>query len=82
MGPISVVGCRNGLETVIVAAENSPTAQNGFKTACTEIGGGRGRRPDMPFLDVWSTSSALYASDEGLKDAGTVPASFEPSSGA
>ena len=44
----------------------SPT----LKTACTEIGGGSGRRTDMTFLDFWSTSSALY-----------VPASFEPSSG-
>ena len=40
-----------------------------LKTACTEIGGGRGRGPDVPFLDVWSTSSALYAPDEGSKDA-------------
>ena len=51
-------------------------------TACTEIGGGRGRRPDMPFLDVWSTSSALYASDEGSKYAEDAFASFEPSSDA
>ena len=33
-------------------------------------------RPDMPFLDFWSTSSALYESDEGFKDAATVVASF------
>ena len=36
----------------------------------------------MTFLDFWSTSSALYAPDEGLKDAATVAASFKPSSGA
>jgi hypothetical protein len=53
-----------------------------FKTACTEIGGGSVRRTDMTFLDFWSTSSALYEPAEGSKDAGTVPASFEPSSGA
>ena len=53
-----------------------------FKTACTEVGGGSGRRADMTFLDVWSTSSALYAPDEGPKDAATVAASFGPSSGA
>ena len=51
-----------------------------FKTACTEIGGGSGRRTDMTFLDFWSTSSALYAPDEGPKDAATVAASFKPSS--
>ena len=34
------------------------------------------------FLDFWSTSSALYAPDGGLKDAGAAPASFKPSSGA
>ena len=38
-------------------------------------------RPDMPFLDFRSTSSALYGADEGSKDADTVSASFEPSSG-
>ena len=38
-------------------------------------------RHETSFLDFWSTSSALYASDEGPKDAGTVPASFKPSSG-
>ena len=27
-----------------------------------------------PFLDFWSTSSALYASDEGLKDADAASA--------
>ena len=43
-----------------------------FKTACTEIGGGSGRRTDMTFLDFWSTSSALYEPDEGSKDAGTI----------
>ena len=53
-----------------------------FKTACTEVGGGSGRRTDMTFLDFWSTSSALYEVDEGLKDAGAAPASFKPSSGA
>ena len=37
--------------------------------------------PETPFLDVWPTSSALYGSDEGLKDADTVSASFKPSSG-
>ena len=37
--------------------------------------------PDMTFLDFWSTSSDLYEIDEGLKDADTVSASFEPSSG-
>ena len=52
-----------------------------FKTACTEIGGGSGRRTDMTFLDFWSTSSALYEPDESSKDAGTVPASLELSSG-
>ena len=52
-----------------------------FKTACTEIGGGSGRRTDMTFLDFWSTSSALYAPGEGPKDAATVAASFKPSSG-
>ena len=25
----------------------------------------RGGRPNMPFLDFWSTSSALYGADEG-----------------
>ena len=35
----------------------------------------------MTFLDVWSTSSALYEPDEGSKDADTVSASFEPSFG-
>ena len=39
-------------------------------------------RPETPFLDVWSTSSALYAPDEGLKDAEAASASFTPSSGA
>ena len=42
-------------------------------TACTEIGGGRDRRPETSFLDFWSTSSALYAPDEGLKDAEVSP---------
>jgi hypothetical protein len=37
-------------------------------------------RPDMTFLDFWSTSSALYEGDEGPKDAGAAPASFWPSS--
>ena len=37
-------------------------------------------RHDMPILDFWSTSSALYAPDEGLKDAATVTTSFGPSS--
>jgi hypothetical protein len=32
----------------------------------------------MTFLDFWSTSSALYGPDEGLKYAGTVFASFKP----
>jgi hypothetical protein len=41
-----------------------------FKTSCTEVGGGSGRRTDMTFLDFWSTSSALYAVDEGPKDVG------------
>ena len=36
----------------------------------------------MSFVDFWSTSSALYASDEGPKDAATVAASFGPSSDA
>jgi hypothetical protein len=45
-----------------------------FKTACTEVGGGSGRRTDMTFLDFWSTSSALYAPDEGPKDAGAYQA--------
>ena len=54
---------------------------NYFKTACMEIGGGSGRRPDMTFLDFWSTSSDLYGPDEGSKDADTVSASFKPSSG-
>ena len=52
-----------------------------FKTACTEVGGGSGRRTDMTFLDFWSTSSALYEPDEGPKDADTVSASFKSSSG-
>ena len=43
-----------------------------FKTACTEIGGRSGRRPDMTFLDFWSTSSALYEADEGLNDVGAA----------
>ena len=43
-----------------------------FKTACTEIGGRSGRRPDMTFLDFWSTSSALYEPDESSKDAGAA----------
>jgi hypothetical protein len=34
----------------------------------------------MTFLDFWSTSSALYAVNEGPKDAGAAPASFGPSS--
>ena len=37
-------------------------------------------RPDMPFLDFWPTSSALYGADEGLKDAEAASASFKPSS--
>ena len=32
--PISAVNCRNGLGTVIVTADNSPTAQNGLKAPC------------------------------------------------
>ena len=51
-----------------------------FKTACTEIGGGSGRRLDMTFLDFWSTSSDLYGANEGSKDAEAASASFEPSS--
>ena len=39
----------------------------------------RAGRPDMTFLDFWSTSSALYGPDEGPKDAATVAASFKPS---
>ena len=49
-----------------------------LKTACTEIGGGRGRRLETPFLDFWSTSSALYGTDEGSKDADAVSTSFDP----
>jgi hypothetical protein len=43
--------------------------------------GGSGRRPDMTFLDFWSTSSALYEPDEGSKDAEAASASCVPSSG-
>jgi hypothetical protein len=32
--PISAAICRNGSETVIVTADNSLTAQNGFKAPC------------------------------------------------
>ena len=51
-----------------------------LKTACTEIGGGSGRKTDMTFLDFWPTSSALYGTDEDLKDVGAAHKSFKPSS--
>jgi hypothetical protein len=38
-------------------------------------------RPETSFLDFWSTFSALYGPDEGLKDAATVAVSFGPLSG-
>ena len=49
-----------------------------LKTTCTEVGGESGRTIEMDFLNFWSTSSALYGPDEGLKYAGTVFASFKP----
>jgi hypothetical protein len=49
-----------------------------FKTACTEIGGGSGRRTNMTFLDFWPTSSAIYGTDGGSKDVEAASASFEP----
>jgi hypothetical protein len=33
-GKLSESGFRNGSETVIATADNSPTAQNGFKAPC------------------------------------------------
>jgi hypothetical protein len=53
-----------------------------FKTSFTEIGDGRDRRTETSFLDIWSTSSAIYAVDEGLKDAEAAFTSFSPSSDA
>ena len=38
-------------------------------------------RPDMTFLDFWSTSSAFYESDEGLKDAGAEKGHISPATG-
>ena len=35
----------------------------------------------MTFLDFWSTSSALYAPDEGLKDAGVEKGHISPATG-
>ena len=57
--------------TCKIDSNDTAVASVFFKTACTKIGGGSGRRPDMTFLDFWSTSSDLYEPDEGPKDAGT-----------
>ena len=46
------------------------------------MGGRRDCTTKIGFLECRSHFSALYVPDEGLKDAGTVPASFNPSSDA
>ena len=49
--------------------ERSCSAENASHSPGSESCAGRF---DMTFLDFWSTSSALYEVDEGLKDAGAA----------